>query len=78
VGSLFHDYPPEPSEKGVDVHCPPFLCSTINLDRDSRRSASRPRASIDTTRSWTRRCATLPWTSPRDAGKFLGEEASQW
>ena len=36
VGSRFHDYPPELSEKGVDVLCPPFLCSTINWDRDSR------------------------------------------
>jgi hypothetical protein len=36
VGFLrYHDDPPKLPQEGVDVQCPPFSCSAINLDRDS-------------------------------------------
>src|SRR6266566_7958621 len=31
----YHDDPPKLPQEGVDVQCPPFSCSAINLDRDS-------------------------------------------
>ena len=31
---LFHDYPPELPEECVNIHCPPFLRSAIDTNRD--------------------------------------------